>query len=1026
MNSIIEFFITKARLNYTLLIFLVLFGIISYQTIPKDVYPPINIDKIAVSGAYAGASVDTIDKMAVVKLEKDFKGISGVEKIESYIKNSSFSIILTIERNSDNNSILNKVKDAISNNKSDLPADMDEPVASIVDWNIQLINITISSSALSKDDLITIGDKIKTEISSIPDIAKVELYEDTTKTFEIIIDNKKIEAYEINKEAVYQQIRQLAYIYPLGKVEDAKEHFYLSTMNGKKSVEAYLNTMIKIGDKTFYLSDIANVEEKYKEVDIISKLNGQKNIEISIFKNNKANAITLVKEIKKQVKFINEKYPNVEIGTFYDTSTYIENRLNTVISGIMFGLILVTVALYILINKRVAFIVVMGIPTAILLGVTILSITGYSINMITLIGTLLILGVLVDDAVIIAENIQRHISTGQDKLQAAIDGTKEVFLPVFASSITTLFAFIPMLMLTGEIGEFLKLMPIAVVILITASLLESFVFLPLHAYHILDTDDKELDWTKAQNLYSALLHKIIAHRKKFLLIFIIVIPTITVFIVSSMRYQLFPDYDSDRVYIGGKFTINHNVNDTYNKTKKIEEILLKHRDELALKNISFTTGLRTDNEENVEIKESVFQFNMELHNRIPTNIVEEYITPILSFSDDNTPKLRKLNVDETLMRLKELLKDYKPDGLIEFSIKKEGAGVTANDIEILLNSSDTPLLLEAIQEIKSELNRLDGIIFVDDTAKFGVKELKLSINDYGESLGFNEANIASNLSPLFLKNEQAKGLGQGGIFEIITYDLKKDNFETLNNLEINIPDSDRRIALNEVCDFTYVDNFDSITKVNRKDTRKVVANVNNKILTAMEALEMIEPVFTKYRDMGVNISLEGEVEQNKKMAKELGFAFFVAIFLIFITLLLMFNSFRQTLIIITIIPFSVIGALFGHLIMDLNLSLTSIVGILGLAGVVVNNAIVMLEFIRKSTTLEEIMERAKLRLRPIIITSITTFLGLSTLIFYASGQAKILQPIAISLGFGLLWGTVLTLIYLPALFAITHNINKEI
>jgi len=783
--------------------------------------------------------------------------------------------------------------------------------------------------------------------------------------------------------------------------------------------------MIRVGEKVFYLSDIAEVQEKYKEVDIISKLNGQKNIEISVFKNDKANAITLVKKIKEQVSLINKKYPNVVVDTFYDTSIYIENRLNTVISGIMFGLILVTVALYILINKRVAFIVVMGIPTAILLGVAILSLTSYSVNMITLIGALLILGVLVDDAVIIAENIQRHSLIEDDKLQAAINGTKEVMLPVLASSLTTLFAFFPMLMLTGEIGEFLKLMPIAVVILIIASLLESFVFLPLHAYHVLDNNDKELDWTKAQNIYSLVLHKIIAHRRKFLVSFIIIIPIVTLFIISSMRYQLFPDFDSDRVYIRGKFTINHNVNNTYKKAKAIEEILLKHKDELAIKNISFTSGFRTDNEENIEIKESVFQFNMELHSRIPTNVVEEYITPVLSFNDDNTPKLRNLNVDETILRMQELLKDYKPDGLIEFSIKKEGSGVTANDIEVLVNASDKELLLEAIKEISDELNRLDGVIFVDDTAKFGVKELKLKVNMYGESLGFSEVGIAANLSPLFLKNEQAKGLSKDGIFEIITYDTKKDYFQTLNNLEIDIPNSDKKVSLNEVCDFTYINNFDSITKVNTKDTKKVVANVNNKILTAIEALDMIEPTFVKYREKGVNISFEGEVEQNNKMIKEMSFAFFVAIFLIFITMLIMFDSFRQTFIVLSIIPFSIIGALIGHLIMGLNLSLTSVVGILGLAGVVVNNAIVMLDFIRKSKTLEEMMDRAKLRLRPIIITSITTFLGLSTLIFYASGQAKILQPIAISLGFGLMWGTVLTLIYLPALFAILNNINKE-
>ncbi len=247
----------------------------------------------------------------------------------------------------------------------------------------------------------------------------------------------------------------------------------------------------------------------------------------------------------------------------------------------------------------------------------------------------------------------------------------------------------------------------------------------------------------------------------------------------------------------------------------------------------------------------------------------------------------------------------------------------------------------------------------------------------------------------------------------------------LKDFEINIPNSDQKILLSDICDFSYIHNFDSITKVNRIDTKRVVANVNMEILTAGEALELLQNTFEKYKKLGVNINFEGEAEQNKKMAKEMSFAFFVAIFLIFITLLILFNSFKQTMIVLSIIPFSIIGALFGHLVMELNLSLTSVVGILGLAGVVVNDAIVMLDFIRKSKTLEEMMNRAKLRLRPIIITSITTFLGLSTLIFFATGQAKILQPIAISLGFGLMWGTILTLIYLPALFAVSQKIRKD-
>ena len=1023
MEKLIKFFLTKTRLNYTAFVFLILLGVISYQTIPKDVFPAIKIDKISVSGSYSGASIDTLNKMAVTKLEKDMKSLNGVKKVESFIKNGEFSIILTLEKDLDKYSLLNKVKDIISNNRSDLPSDMDEPKASIVDYSFPLISVTISSNDRTQDELITIGDKLKVELSSIENISKVDLYESTTRVYEIILDNQKIDLYKLDKNTLQTQIQNLSYIFPIGKIEDRKGHLYLSAKNGAKSAQELLNTMIKIQNKSIYLSDIAQVKRRYEQTDVISYLNGSRNIELGLSKNEKANAISLVKKVKEKVAKMNQEYQDVEIGTFYDTSILIKKRLNTVISGIMFGLLLVAIAIYILINKRVAFIVVLGIPTAILMGVVFLSLTSYSINMITLIGALLVLGILVDDAIIIAENIQRHIANGENKLQSAIDGTKEVITPVLASSLTTVFAFIPMMMLTGELGEFLKMIPVAVVVLILASLVESFVFLPIHGLHTLNKEDKELDWTKANNIYRKCLETLLKYKKTFVIGFSVGITVLTVVLISNMRYQMFPDFDADRFFIRGKFDINHSVHDVKEKTMQLQTKLLELKKELGLKSIAYTVGLRTDNQENIEIKPSVFQFNIEVEERVPQNFVDEYITPIFSFENDEPNRTREKSLDEIVLYLNDVFKDYKPQGLTEFAIKKEGAGITANDIEILISTRDNNLLNDAIKELKEELLNIDGIIFVDDTAKKGIKELKIEINEYGQSLGFNETNVSNILSSSYLKSTQTKGLDEEGIIEFISFDTHKNRFEDFEDFEIQVPNSNQQIALNEIANFIYIENFDSIYKQNGVNIKSVVANVNNKIITATETLELIDEKLQELEKRGVTIVLEGEAEQNKQMAKELSFAFFLSIFLIFLTLLTMFDSFKYTLLVLSLIPLSVTGAVFGHLALGMNLTLTSIIGILGLAGVVINDAIVMLDFIKKTKTLDELIKRATLRLRPIIITSVTTFLGLSTLIFYATGQSKILQPLAISLGFGLLWGTVLTLVFLPALFAM---LNKDI
>jgi len=1025
MNSIIRFFLTKARLNYTLFFILIGFGIISYQNIPKDVFPKIIIDKIVVAGYYDGASANILDKIIVNTLEKNLKSINGVGKIESFIKNSEFSIILTLEASQNKTTVLNKIKDVISNNKSDLPQDMDEPTASLADWSMPLIDVTVSSELLNKQELINQAKIIKNKISTLKNISSIQLYEDTTSVFEIILDNKKIDLYKLNKELIFNAVKKLSYIYPLGTIKDKKEHLYLSTNNGKKEVQQYLNTLIKVEDKLIYLSDIAKVEKKFKEVDVISRLNAKSNIIIGISKNEQANAIELASLIKQKVKTLNNEFKDVNIDTSFDTSVYITKRLNTVISGILFGLILVCIAIYILINKRVAFIVVLGIPTAILFGVALLYLTSYSINMMTLIGVLLVLGILVDDAVIIAENIQRHIVIGENKLEATIKGTKEVLIPVLAASLTTIFAFFPMMMLSGELGEFLKIIPAAIVVLIIASVLESFVFLPIHSLHILKKQDKELDWSKAQLFYSKILHKIVEHRIKFLIFFIVIIPLFSYILFNSMKYQMMPEVDTDLIFIQGAFEKNYSVKQTFEEAQIIESILLENKNALAIKTISFSSGLSFNAQGDMDIKPSLFQFNIELHERAYDDFVNNYITPTLSLNSNDSLKIRVLNTNETISKIKELLKHNKPKNLKEFNIKKESSGITENDIEILITTKDKPLMMQAIKEIKNELAKNKGIISLQDNAKLGNKELKLKLNSYGESLGFSEESIASILNPLFLKAKQSKGLDKEGIFEVLMFDEYKDNLQTLENVELPIENSDMKIALSEICDFIYIKNFEFISKKNQNTYQMIFANVNNKITTSHEALDSLKETFEKYRKKGVAITLGGEEEQNEAMLKEMTFALLLSISLIFITLLLMFNSFKQTFMILSIIPFSILGALVGHLLMGINLTMPSLIGLLGLAGVVINDAIVMLDFIRKSKNLEEMMQKSILRLRPIVITSITTFLGLSTLIFYATGQAKILQPIAISLGFGLLWGTILTLFYLPSVFAVVNKFKKD-
>jgi len=1022
LNSIIEFFIVKARLNYTLMVFITILGIASYMFMPKDVFPPVKLDKVIISGGYLGTSVDILDKMAVTKLEDELRSLSGIAKMESSIKNSRFSLTLTLEKGADIDQALNDSKDVISNVKRYFPSDMDEPTAKVMEMNIPIIAIVISSETENLDSLIRIGKDIKKEFSTINGVSNVNLYSENDKTLEIQLDAKKIEMFGLNKRVLISELQQFSYIYPAGKIEEKNNMLFISTFNGQRKIEDILNIRINIGGKIILLKDVAKIEEKYKENNVLTRFNGIQNVEMGVFKNEDGDAILLAENVKKRIIEVEKRFPTIQINTYNDASKIVRTRLNTVVSNILLGILLVGLSVWIMINGRLAFVVTLGIPTALLIGAFIIYFAGFAINIVTLLGVLLILGVLVDDAVLVAENIQRHIKSGEDKLQATINGTKEVLIPVLASSVTTIFAFMPMLALSGEMGAFLKMIPVAIISLVIASLIESFIFLPLHSYHIFKADSKELDWSPVNRVYLSILSFVVKKSRWLVIPFAIVIMASTFATMKTMKFQLFPEFDSDKMFVRGNFNINYTVEEVAENLKPIEKTILDLKDELDIKSISLLAGYQNSTLGGVIIKQNVFDIFIELEPKVPQNFIDEYVTPL--FSPNHTGfGTRDLSVEEIVTTLKSRLENIKIEGLEELLIIRDKTKVAKSDIEIQLNSNDDEVLKTAITHLKNEISKINGIVMLGDDAQIGIKELKLKPNNYGESLGFTEGYFAQTLAPYFLEAEMSRGLGDEGIIQIITRIDNLNSLESLKRFEMTTPDGKTNVQLQDVADFKMIESFDSLYKVNGIPVKTVFANVNNEIITAGEVLDILKPTMENIKKQGIKIYLKGEQEQNDRMKIEMGTALAVAIFMIFMTLLIMFNSFRQTLIILTVIPLSVIGAVIGHKIMGMNFSMPSIIGILGLSGVVINNGVVMLEFIRNASNFEDLLHRASLRLRPIIITSLTTFIGLSTLIFFATGQAVILQPISVSLGYGLLWGTVLNLIYLPAAFAML-NYNR--
>ena len=900
---------------------------------------------------------------------------------------------------------------------------MDDPIVKTIDIKRALLEISISSRN-TNIDLIKKANELKKRILNIKHISEVNIYGDSDKFYEIIVNENKLEAHGIKQLDFYRALKTISYIFPLGKIEDKQKHYFLSTYNGAKNQKQLQDTKIKIGNISLYLKDVAKISKKYEDTSTLFSLDTKNAINIIVKQSPLGDATVLEKQIIKLVEK-NNLSEDIKYNIRNNQSIKIKDRLNIVMSNIILGFIIITLIVALLINSRMAFIIMIGIPTSFVIAAIYFKLFGYTINMISLVGVLLALGIVVDDAMVVSENIQQHVEDGMEVKEAAIAGAKEMVKPVTIASLTTLFSFLPLLMMSGTMGEVIKLIPIAMSALIVASLIESFIFLPIHAAHTLKKESKALSWQKANKIYSIIIHFFIRWKKTFLLLFIIGVPVLTLLIIKNSKFQMFPTFDTRTINITAKANLHTNLKQSDLIVKDITKVLLQKKDELFIQSIGSVAGYRKDSGGNTENYPYSMYLTIELEKLKPQNFVDKFITPYLSFYYDESGRTRDITSQEISKKLKEYLDKSKlkeKHNLIDLSVVQKKVGPVKADIKVGLISNDFSKINKYIKELSVKLNSINGIVSVANSANSGVDELKVKINDYGYSLGLDEGYIGEILANKYLGIKKASAFDNDGILDIKIQSAFKDDLDAFKTQNISLKDGSL-VQLNQVCDFIIVKSFEKITKENGLTNFYIYSNVDTNIITASEVLEKINPLLEKIKLNGVQVVLKGEAEKNKDLKNDMKLASSLSMVLIMLAMLYLFNSFRDTFIVMSVIPFSFLGIFAGHYIMGVNIGMTSIVGTLGLAGVVINDGIIMMTYLKKAKTIQEVFIRSAKRFRPIVLTSVTTLIGVSSLIFFPTGQAVIFQPMAIALGFGLAWGTILNLIYLPVLYTFANRLK---
>jgi multidrug efflux pump subunit AcrB len=501
--------------------------------------------------------------------------------------------------------------------------------------------------------------------------------------------------------------------------------------------------------------------------------------------------------------------------------------------------------------------------------------------------------------------------------------------------------------------------------------------------------------------------------------------------VKITKFQLFPEFDAQQVYLNGKININNDLQDTEVYVTQIEEALLEMLDKKEMDSVTSVIGFKFNKDQSFEMGENLFQIFINLHEKAPENFFDTYINPVFSLEYDDSDMIRNRLSQEIAKEIQErLVEKFKKQEVHgkklyeEFNVYVQQAGIVSNDIEIGFTHPDREKKLAAMKKVEEKLKGIKGVEDIADNANEGERELKLRINEYGQQLGFSEGYVISVLKGAFLKAEYAKMFNEEGLIRVKIEDVYKEDSSAIGNFKLTTADGQKVVRLSDICDFTYQKSFVKIFKEDGEKVRSLFARVEKKIITPVEVMKALKPLLDEIQNDGVKIIIKGEEKENAKLKKEMGQALMIAIFLIFITLVWMFNSLVLPAIILTTIPLSLIGALVGTKLMGIHMTMPGMMGVIGLAGVVVNDGLIMLDFIKGSKNYTEIQHKAGMRLRPILLTSVTTVLGLSSLMFFASGQALILQPMAISLGFGIAWATVLNLYYVPLMYTVIYRVKN--
>ncbi|RMH16462.1 MAG: efflux RND transporter permease subunit [Gammaproteobacteria bacterium] len=1027
----ILFSIRNPLLANLFLVLVLITGIMSWYAMPQEMFPNITLDKVRITTIFEGASPEEVERQVTLPIEQELDGLEDIDTIQSTSAESRSQIIISLNQGANVDDFIRETE-AILDRLTDLPEAAEKPQLSRMESRIPVISVAlygdVSTATLSHQ-----AEEIQDHLLAIPGVASAAISGNREWELWVTVDPALLSASRTTTTEIITALRNELDDLPGGQIEAEEGEILLRGQGVSPEPEEVAQIPVRKGKDggLLRLGRIARIEKHLEEAKTLGRFNGKPSLNLTITKTASSSTLKIADAVYNTVESIKDTLPaNIHLTAHSDMSIYLKNRLNTVKSSAIIGLGLVLLSLYLFLNFRVAFVTALGIPVSFLVGIILMQYMDQTVNMISLFAFLIALGMVVDDAIIVTENIYRHMEMGQPAQEAAMIGAREVMWPVVASTATTIAAFLPMFSITGTMGAFIKVIPLVVIACLLGSLLEAFAILPSHSAHLLkirdNQDEKRRHWRQLLSWYTRFIRRILNYRGTVATLTVCLFIITIAFAVTRIPFMLFGKVEIGQFFLNIEAPRSYALKDSERLALQLEKEILAELDDHELKSLITNLGVTFIDFNSIKFDTNYIQMIVTLKQAKPEGFIEKWVTPLVSLKFEQHGE-RVRPTSEIINRIRARLENY--PGIERLSILRPQGGPAGADIEVGITGKDTHILQQYSQSVAKYLESLPGVHDVAQDLTAGKQEIRYALNDYGRQLGLNQAMLASairtgyqglEVTHVTLDNRRVP------VRLIYPESIRQDS-EQLEQLPIVLPNG-KTVYLRDVADIYRSTGFDSIRHRDLETLATVTAEVDTSKITAMEATQLIEARFAGKLPSGYDLIFLGEKKEAAESFSGMFQAMVVALTIIFIILVALFRSLLDPFLIMLAIPFGVIGVVFGHLVTGHMLQFLSMIGLLALSGIVVNDSLILIDFAKTLRAegmdrIEAIVEACRIRARPIILTSLTTFLGVSPLIFFASGQTAFLSPMAVSLGFGLLFATVLILVVLPCFYIIADDIK---